>query len=96
MNSEPSHASLADCTFVPSTVEDSCSWRCHRPGLVLLTMIGALSTQLLMAEDDRVELTEVRNIDGSGNSIGRATNTPLLRKSFADYPDDGSGTTMIQ
>lgn len=45
-----------------------------------------------------IELRAVRSIDGtnsSGTADAGAANTPLVRISPADYPDDGSGETII-
>ncbi|MGE0378161.1 MAG: peroxidase family protein [Planctomycetaceae bacterium] len=48
------------------------------------------------ADDYRVQLTEIRSIDGTGNSPGGEANAPLLRMAPADYPDDGSGETIVE
>lgn len=67
-----------------------------RAVFALLTVSLASWTGQSVSGDDRIQLTETRNIDGSGNSIGGAANTPLLRKLPADYPDDGSGETITE
>jgi hypothetical protein len=44
----------------------------------------------------RIQLSDVRTIDGSGNGTGGAAGSLLLRKRPASYPDDGSGATIIE
>ncbi len=59
-------------------------------GLGLAVALGAVAS---------AQLTVIRSIDGSGNSAFDSTFgqtlTALLRMSPASYPDDGSGTTII-
>ncbi len=49
----------------------------------------------LIAAPPTIVLTEVRDQDGTNsNSWGGAAQTTLLRLSYADYPDDGSGEVI--
>ena len=53
-----------------------------------------VSASELLAGPPTIVLTQVRDQDGSNsNSLGGAAETPLLRLSYADYPD-GTGTLI--
>lgn len=59
-----------------------------------LSFLALSAASIAMAAD--FPLTSVRSIDGSGNAIGGAAGTPLLRVAPAEYPGNGSGDAIKQ
>lgn len=65
-------------------------------GFTLLMLSILWFAERSSAADYRVQLTETRNIDGTGNTIGGAAHSPLSRQAPPDYPGDGSGETIVK
>ncbi|KAA5542266.1 hypothetical protein FYK55_15820 [Roseiconus nitratireducens] len=59
---------------------------------IILPFVVLSAASLAMAAD--FPLTSTRSFDGSGNTIGGAAGTPLLRIAPANYPGNGSGDAI--